>query len=122
MRGLPPHPYEGIATINANGSGTSAFTQQRKMDRATGRLIEDAAKLAANGTVLEGTSDENSAELGLGTSAASGNSAFGIGTSFAMVTRRRAASQSMSSLDLHVAATRGICGIDAHAFSNAVVA
>ena len=84
----PPPRYEEIATIDANSRGTPVFTDQRKMDRAIGRLREEAAKLGANGILLEGTSDEHSAEIGLGTGSASGNSAFGIGTSFGIVIKK----------------------------------
>jgi len=81
----PPPRYEEIATIDASSRGTPVFTDQRKMDRAIGRLKAEAAKLGANGILLEGTSDQQSGAIGLGTGSASGNSAFGIGTSFGIV-------------------------------------
>jgi ribulose kinase len=81
----PPPRYEEIATIDASSSGTPVFTDQRKMDRAIGRLKQEAAKLGANGILLEGTSDQQTGGIGLGTGSASGNSAFGIGTSFGIV-------------------------------------
>jgi ribulose kinase len=81
----PPPRYEEIATIDASSRGTPVFTDQRKMDRAIGRLKQEAAKLGANGILLEGTSDQQTGEIGLGTGSASGNSAFGIGTSFGIV-------------------------------------
>jgi hypothetical protein len=84
----PPPRYTEIATVDANSRGTPVFTDQRKMDRAIGRLRKEAAKLGANGILLEGTSDEHSAEIGLGTGSASGNSAFGIGTSFGIVIKK----------------------------------
>jgi hypothetical protein len=81
----PPPRYEEIATIDASSRGTPVFTDQRKMDRAIGRLKQEAAKLGANGILLEGTSDQQTGGIGLGTGSASGNSAFGIGTSFGIV-------------------------------------
>jgi len=81
----PPPRYEEIATIDASSRGTPVFTDQRKMDRAVGRLKQEAAKLGANGILLEGTSDQQTGGIGLGTGSASGNSAFGIGTSFDIV-------------------------------------
>lgn len=81
----PPPRYEEIATIDASSRGTPAFTDQRKMDKAIARLKEEAAKLGANGILLEGTSDQQVGGIGLGTASATGNSAFGIGTSFGIV-------------------------------------
>ena len=78
----PPPKYEEIATIDASSRGTPVFTDQRKMDRAIGRLKQEAAKLGANGVLLEGTRNEQTGGIGLGTGSASGNSAFGIGGSF----------------------------------------
>jgi hypothetical protein len=78
----PPPRYEEIATIDASSRGTPVFTDQRKMDRAIGRLKQEAAKLGANGVLLEGTRNEQTGGIGLGTGSASGNSAFGIGGSF----------------------------------------
>jgi hypothetical protein len=81
----PPAQYEEIATIDASSRGTPAFTDQRKMDRAIGRLKMEAAKLGANGILLQGTSSEQTGGIGLGTGSASGNSAFGVGASFGIV-------------------------------------
>jgi hypothetical protein len=84
----PPPKYEDIATIDASSRGTPVFTDQRKMDRAIGRLKQEAAKLGANGVLLEGTSNEQTGGIGLGTGSASGNSAFGIGGSFGITIKK----------------------------------
>jgi len=81
----PPARYEEIATIEASSRGTPVFTDQRKMDRVIARLKNEAAKLGANGVLLEGTSDREAGGIGLGTGSASGNSAVGIGGSFGIV-------------------------------------
>jgi hypothetical protein len=81
----PPAKYEEIATIDASSRGTPAFTDQRKMDRVIARLKAEAAKLGANGILLEGTSDREAGGIGLGTGSVSGNSAVGIGTSFGII-------------------------------------
>jgi hypothetical protein len=81
----PPAKYEEIATIDASSRGTPVFTDQRKMDRVIARLKEEAAKLGANGILLEGTSERQAGGIGLGTGSVSGNSAIGIGGSFGII-------------------------------------
>jgi hypothetical protein len=81
----PPARYDEIATIDASSRGTPVFTDQRKMDRVIARLKNEAAKLGANGILLEGTSDREVGGIGLGTGSVSGNSAVGIGGSFGIV-------------------------------------
>jgi uncharacterized protein YbjQ (UPF0145 family) len=51
------------------------------MDKAIARLKEEAAKLGANGVLLQGIHDQQSASVGVGVggSSYSGNSASGVG-------------------------------------------
>jgi hypothetical protein len=45
----PPEKYEEIAALDATSSGSFAITSQQNMDKAIGRMKEEAAKLGANG-------------------------------------------------------------------------
>lgn len=77
----PPAKYEEVAIIDASSRGSPAFTDQQKMDKAIARLKEEAAKLGANGILLEGAGDQQAGAVGTsaGTSSASGHSAYGTG-------------------------------------------
>jgi hypothetical protein len=86
----PPH-YEQIATLHATSQGSFAITSQQNMDVAMQRLKEEAAKLGANGVLLEGVQDTQSGSVGLGAGSSSygGNSATGVGAggSFALTSK-----------------------------------
>jgi hypothetical protein len=77
----PPPAFEEIAILNASKS--SAFTSggQKTVDKVIAGLKEQAAKLGANGVILEGFSDSQTGSVGsgVGSSSASGNSAVGVG-------------------------------------------
>ena len=77
----PPAKYEEIAIIDASSRGSPAFTDQQKMNKAIARLKDEAAKLGANGILLEGAGDQQSGAVGtgVGTATASGHSAVGTG-------------------------------------------
>lgn len=77
----PPPQYEQIATIDASSQGSLAVTGQQNMDKAMGRLKAEAAKLGANGVLLQGVQDRQSGAIGtgMGNSSYSGNSAVGVG-------------------------------------------
>jgi hypothetical protein len=76
----PPH-YEQIAHLDATSQGSFAITSQQNMDKAISRLKEEAAKLGANGVLLQGVADQQSGSIGtgVGNSSYSGNSAVGVG-------------------------------------------
>ncbi len=80
----PPEKYEEIAILDTSSQGSFSFTQQGKMDSVVERLKAEAAKLGANGILLESTGDRygGSVSTGAGTATASGNSAWGVGTGF----------------------------------------
>jgi len=76
----PPH-YEQIATITGTSQGSLALTGQQNMDKAIERMKEEAAKLGANGILLQGVQDMQSGSVGtgVGNSSYSGSSAVGVG-------------------------------------------
>jgi hypothetical protein len=77
----PPPKYEQIATINASSQGSMALTSQQNMDKAIERMKNEAAKLGANGVLLQGVQDQQSGSIGTGVGNTSygGNSAVGVG-------------------------------------------
>jgi hypothetical protein len=73
----PPEKYEQIATLDASSQGSFAVTSQQNMDKAIARLKEEAAKLGANGVLLQGVQDQQSGSIGTGV----GSSSYGPGSS-----------------------------------------
>lgn len=73
----PPPKYEEIATVSASSQGSFAMTSQQNSDLAIQRLKEEAAKLGANGILLQGMHDTQSGSIGLG----GGGTNYGPGTS-----------------------------------------
>ena len=77
----PPPRYEQIAHLDATSQGSFAITSQQNMDKAVSRLREEAAKLGANGILLQGVQDQQTGAIGVGGGNTSfgGNSATGVG-------------------------------------------
>jgi hypothetical protein len=78
----PPNvPYEEIARLETSSQGSFAFTAQGKTDAVIKRLKTEAAKLGANGVLLEGVGDQPSGAIGTGggSTSYSGGSSFGGG-------------------------------------------
>jgi hypothetical protein len=77
----PPPKYETVATIDASSKNSLALTGQQNMDKAIGRMKAEAAKLGANGILLQGVQDQQSGAIGtgMGSSSYGGNSAVGVG-------------------------------------------
>jgi uncharacterized protein YbjQ (UPF0145 family) len=77
----PPAAFEEIAILNTSKS--SAFTTggQKTVDKVIAGLKEQAAKLGANGVILEGFSDSQTGSVGAGggSDSVSRNSAVGVG-------------------------------------------
>ena len=73
----PPEKYEEIAALDATSQGSLAITSQQNMDKAMARLKEEAAKLGANGVLLQGVQDQQSGSIGTGV----GSSSYGPGSS-----------------------------------------
>ena len=72
----PPPKYEEIATISASSQGSLALTSQQNMDKAIQRLKTEAAKVGANGILLQGVQDTHGGSIGAGV----GNTSYGPGS------------------------------------------
>jgi hypothetical protein len=92
--GPPPAKYDAIASLNTSSSGSFSFTAQRKSDKVIVRLKIEAAKLGANGVLLQNISDQvaGSFGTGAGSTSASGNTAVGVGFGGSMALHRKAGS------------------------------
>jgi len=79
----PPPKFEDIAILDASAKSVFGTGGQRSVDKVVARLKDQAAKLGANGLILEGFSDRQSASIGtgMGSESYSGNSAVGVGAS-----------------------------------------
>jgi hypothetical protein len=73
----PPPRYEQVAALDATSQASFAITSQQNMDRAMARLKEEAAKLGANGVLLQGVQDQQTGSIGTGV----GSSSYGPGSS-----------------------------------------
>jgi hypothetical protein len=81
----PPAKYDEIALLDTSSRGAFAITAQGKTDAVIARLKEEAAKLGANGILLQGVGDQSagSVSTGYAQGTATGHSAYvsGIGIS-----------------------------------------
>jgi hypothetical protein len=81
----PAGKYEEVALLDSSSKHSFSFTAQGKTNAVITRLKADAAKLGANGILLNGVSDQatGSVSSGFGSATSSGHSAigFGVGTS-----------------------------------------
>jgi hypothetical protein len=77
----PPTYFQEIALLNASSSSAFSPGGQSSMDKVIQGLKEQAAKLGANGVILQGFSDRETGSLGTGVGggSASSNSAVGVG-------------------------------------------
>jgi hypothetical protein len=77
----PPPMFEEIAILNASKSVAFTTGGQKTVDKVIEGLKVQAAKVGANGIVLEGFSDRQTGALGGGTGSTSysSNSAVGVG-------------------------------------------
>ena len=86
-----PPKYEEIATVQASSQGSMALTSQQNMDKAIARLKAEAARLGANGVLLQGVQDAPGGSIGLGGGSTSygPGSAVGVGAggSFALTNK-----------------------------------
>jgi len=62
----PDSPYEEIARLDTSSQGSFSFTARGKTDAVIKRLKAEAAKLGANGVLLEGIGDQASGSIGTG--------------------------------------------------------
>ena len=77
----PPPSFQEIAILNASANSMLGTGGQGSVDKVIQRLKEQAAKLGANGIILEGMSDRQTGSLGggSGSTSYSSNSAVGVG-------------------------------------------
>jgi hypothetical protein len=77
----PPIYFKTIATLDASASSAFGTGGQKSIDKVISRLKIEAAKLGANGIILEGFSDRQTGSIGsgVGSASASGNTAVGVG-------------------------------------------
>jgi hypothetical protein len=80
----PANQYVEIALLDTSSKGSFAFSAQGKTDAVIERLKSEAAKLGANGILLQGVGDQAGGSVGTGYATASGHSAFGFGSSAAI--------------------------------------
>jgi hypothetical protein len=80
----PAAKYEEIAMLDTSSRGGFGFTAQGKTDIVINRLKDEAAKLGANGVLLQGVGDQSGGSIstGFGQASASGNHAYGSGVGF----------------------------------------
>ena len=87
----PPPKYEEIASISASSQGSLALTSQQNMDKAMQRMKAEAARVGANGILLQGVQDSQGGSIGLGGGSTSygPGSAVGVGAggSFALTNK-----------------------------------
>ncbi len=87
----PPRPYERIAVVSASSKRSWSLTSEGKAEVVVRRLKEEAAKLGANGVLLEGISDEAGAsigaDVGTGYEGPRGTIDVGVGASTLMLQR-----------------------------------
>jgi hypothetical protein len=81
----PPAAYDEIALLDTSSRHSFSITAQGKTDAVIERLKEEAAKLGANGVLLQGIGDQSdgSVSTGYAQGTATGHSAYvsGIGIS-----------------------------------------
>jgi hypothetical protein len=77
----PPPAFEEIAILNASKSVAFTTGGQKTVDKVIEGLKAQAAKVGANGILLEGFSDQQTGALGAGSgsSSYSSNTAVGVG-------------------------------------------
>jgi hypothetical protein len=87
----PPPKYEQIARLNSSSSGSFSFGAQAKTDAVIARMKKEAAKLGANGVLLQGIGDSQSGSIGtgFGSGSASGNTAVGVGFGSSVATYKK---------------------------------
>ena len=65
---MPPRNFDRIAIINSSSGGSWAFTERAQVDEAIAKIREQAAKLGANGILLQAVGTRSSGSLGIGIS------------------------------------------------------
>jgi hypothetical protein len=81
----PGSKYEEVALLESSSKHSFSFTAQGKTNAVIDRMKADAAKLGANGILLDGVGDQATGSVGTGFASATGTGhtvlATGFGTS-----------------------------------------
>jgi len=80
----PAVKYDEIALLDSSSKGSFSFTDQGKTNTVIERLKEEAAKLGANGILLNGVGDQAAGSVGTGFASGGAHSAVGFGSSAAV--------------------------------------
>jgi hypothetical protein len=77
----PPANFQEIAVLDASNSSAFGTGGQKSVDKVIERLKIEAAKLGANGVILEGFQDAQTGSIGsgVGSDSYSSHSAVGVG-------------------------------------------
>ena len=77
----PSVPFEEVAVLDASSKSAFGTGGQKSIDKVIARLKDQAAKLGANGVILEGFSDSQTGAIGTGVGSDSygQHSAVGVG-------------------------------------------
>ncbi|MEY2484542.1 MAG: hypothetical protein QOH39_190 [Verrucomicrobiota bacterium] len=62
----PPRNYQRIALIKSSSGASWAFTDREQVDEAIAKIKKEAARLGANGILLEAVGTSSSGNLGIG--------------------------------------------------------
>lgn len=76
-----PRKYQEIAVLESSSRNSWSFSDQAKLDAVIRRLKEEAAKVGANGVLLQGTATQGSGAIGTGVGGFGGSVGVGLGTS-----------------------------------------
>ena len=87
-----PAKYEQIAVIESSSRASWTFSAQGKTDKLIERMKDEAAKLGANGILIQGIGDRPGGSVGLGFGGMhfGGNSATGVGVGGSGTTYQKA--------------------------------
>lgn len=82
----PPKKFEEIAVIESSSLYSWAITEQGKLNDVIAALRVEAAKVGANGILIQGTGNQQAGAVatGSGTATRVGNTVFGSGLSMAV--------------------------------------
>lgn len=81
----PSADFEEIALLEASSRGAWAVSDQGKTAAAIKRLKEEAAKLGANGILLQQTGSTSNVAVGTGRTSFSGNTGYSTGVGVGVV-------------------------------------
>src|SRR5690349_1193662 len=74
----PPKHYEAIAIVSSDSNGSFRFGAQAKTDAALNRAKKDAAKLGANGLLLQNLGESGGVVVGNRVTTSSSTSFVGV--------------------------------------------